>query len=192
MLLSAPKKYGRENGERKSDMVVYVEYVFIDNLVIDHLLISAAHLLTGKRRSNTRIIFAALFGAGAALLFPLAEEKSLLISIIYKAALALMLPVISTKFLSLREYFKFLGFFLFLSFAAGGAVIGAFSIFSLNPSSEISVGLMILPVYIAVKIISAFVKNLFKRKSIERLKYDCTVFYKGKEVTLPTSAKDSA
>ena len=51
-------------------MTVYIEYVLIDNFIIDYLLLKTSLALSGVMVKRARLFFCAFLGAGFALLLP--------------------------------------------------------------------------------------------------------------------------
>ena len=155
-------------------MTVYIEYVLIDNFVIDYFLLSAAFTITGKREKVLYRIIAAATGAIAALIYPLFSDMSVL-SIILKIATGLTVVFAAGRYSSIKEYYVNAAVFFALTFALGGAVIGVFSIFNLDYSSETSIAFMAIPAYTIVKTIKSIVKYFFIRAVEEKNCYDCEI-----------------
>ena len=146
-------------------MTVYIEYVLIDNFIIDFLLLKTTFLITGIFMPKLRLIICSVIGAVFALLYPLLVVNKLIV-IIIKAVFGLVLAFFAGKFKNIKEYVKFTAIFLGLTFFIGGAIIGVFSILGLNYSSEYSVGLMILPVYVCIVAVGRFIRVLYRKKDV--------------------------
>ncbi len=146
-------------------MTVYIEYVILDNFVIDYMLLKATFALINTRVKKGRLLFCAFLGAVVALIFPIIQVHTLILTVI-KIALGLLLPLIATKYKSAKRYYITAVLFITLTFATGGAIIGAFNIFGLSYSNELSVALMFLPVYAVIKAIVSAVKFIYRRKEV--------------------------
>lgn len=155
-------------------MTVYIEYVLIDNFVIDYFLISAAFTITGKRDKRIKRVLAAAAGAVFALIYPLAGELGAL-TVALKIVMGLTVVFAAAGYNSLKDYYVNAAVFFALTFAVGGAVIGAFSILGLDYSGETAIALMAVPVWLIVKAVKGFVKYLFTRAGEERNFYDCEI-----------------
>lgn len=149
-------------------MTVYVEYVFIDNFVIDLLLIYSAFKITGKDVSRVRLIVCSLLGATFALFYPLITENIFIVTAA-KILFGLFLTFCAAKFSCPKDYAAFTAVFLGLTFFVGGLIIGVFSLFGLDYSSEYSIGLMILPVYIALRAVKRLVTFFYRKKDLAGL-----------------------
>ena len=83
-------------------MIVYVEYVVIDNLLIDYLLLKTALTLSGIEFKKIRVFLVALFGTGFALVFPLIDLSAFLLAAV-KVGMGLLLILLSAKSLFPRS-----------------------------------------------------------------------------------------
>lgn len=149
-------------------MTVYVEYVFIDNFVIDLLLFKTTFKITGKTVSRARLIVCALLGAIFALFYPLITENIFIITAA-KILFGLFLTFCAAKFSSAKDYAAFTAVFMGLTFFVGGIIIGVFSLFGLDYSAEYSIGLMILPVYIALSAVKRLITFFYRKKDLTGL-----------------------
>lgn len=164
-------------------MTVYIEYVLIDNFVIDYFLLSAAFTITGKTDKIYKRIIAAAAGAVFALIFPLFSDFGAL-TVIFKIAAGLAVVFAAAKYKTVKEYYVNATVFFALSFATGGAVIGIFSLFNIDYSEETAIAFMTLPVYIIIKALKGTVKYLFTRAGEEKNFYDCEITFCGNTVKL--------
>ena len=150
---------------REGMMTVYIEYVIIDNFVIDYMLLKATFAITGSNCSKTWLFLCAIIGAGFALLIPLMNFNSILVTLI-KIVFGLLLVVIAGRYKSVKEYYINFLIFILLTFAVGGSVIGIYSMLGIDYSSEVSIAVMVLPVYVLIKIIVLVIKFIYKRKNV--------------------------
>ncbi|MBQ9734404.1 MAG: sigma-E processing peptidase SpoIIGA [Clostridia bacterium] len=151
-------------------MTVYIEYVLLDNLIIDYLLLKATFAITGKIVSRGRLFLCALLGAVVALLYPLLEV-SLIISTTVKILAGMLIVLIASNYRRAKEFYVCAVIFFTLTFLTGGAITGIFSILNLPPSSEISVALMFLPVYLVIRMVLSVVKYIYRKKHVAGLIY---------------------
>ena len=164
-------------------MQVYIEYVLIDNLVIDYLLLKTTLNITATRTGRFRLILATVLGALAALTYPLISSVAV-ISVLVKILVGLTMVVIAVKSKTFRPYYLNSLIFLCLTFLTGGAIIGAFTIFNIDYSAEISIALMFLPVYAVIKGISSVVKHVYRQKEVISLVYGVEITLNGRTVKL--------
>lgn len=159
-------------------MPVYIEYVFLDNFVLDLLLLKA---VSAARRENSRLfrqIIASLVGAAFAVAFPLFA-----ISPIIKTILKLLLgaAVVLICFGGSRTQRSFfLDFFLFLlcSFAFGGTMLGLMSLFDLSTLisfGEFSFGAVMLAGYALYRLTVKIIMRLFRASAKNAFAYPCAI-----------------
>ena len=144
----------------KKPMDVYVEYVFIDNFVIDYLILKLTSFIAGKEIKNLSIALCSFFGAVFALIFPLIGEN--FFAVPAKIAFGLLMVTAVGKFINFKDYLFTAGVFFGITFLTGGAIIGIFSLLKLDYSSEYAIGLAVIPVYILLKGAAEIFKR-FKR-----------------------------
>lgn len=155
-------------------MTVYIEYVILDNFVIDWILLKATLYLTGRTVKKGRLFICSFFGAIFALLTPLIYYN-LILSFLIKVLCAITILLLLRRYKSLKDLYKTFVVFFGLSVFAGGCVYALFSIFNLRANSEFSIAFMIIPVYISIKFcISLF--NYLKASKLERNYFvSCTI-----------------
>lgn len=164
-------------------MTVYIEYVIIDNLIIDYLLLKATFAVSGITSRRGRLFCCAFLGALIALIYPLIESQPI-ISIFIKVFSGLLIILLAAKYPTKRSYFINAAIFFAFTFLTGGAVIGVFNLFSLSYSNEISIALMILPVYLIIKSLTSVVKYIYRRKQIASFTYKVELTLGEKNVTV--------
>ncbi|MBO7344482.1 MAG: sigma-E processing peptidase SpoIIGA [Clostridia bacterium] len=164
-------------------MTVYVEYVLIDNLVIDYLLLKATFSLTAIKVGKGRLLFCAFFGAMVALLYPLLESHALL-SVLLKVLSGFFIVLLAHPFNSVRSYFINVAVFFAYTFITGGAITGVYSLLNIDYSTETSIAFMIIPVYLVIKGLRSVATYLYRRKDVACLTVECGVFFGGNEIKL--------
>ncbi len=164
-------------------MTVYIEYVLIDNLLIDYMLLKATFLITGNGYKKGRLLFCAFLGAGFALLFPLLKLPNALIFVL-KILSGILIVLLSAKFKNVRALYVNTAVFLALTFAIGGAIMGIYGMAGLGLTTEISVALVFLPAFILIRALSGVVKFIYRRKEVASLTVDCELVINGESVKL--------
>lgn len=142
-------------------MTVYVEYVLINNFIIDYVLLYLSQLLAKKHVKKTSTLIASFIGAIISLVYPLVE-KYFILSILLKICTGMLLVAVSAKFNGIKEYFSILALFFLLSISIGGALYGASIALKVPNDSEIFTAITFVPVLVigfAVKGIICGAKN---------------------------------
>ena len=161
-------------------MTVYVEYVLLDNFIIDYLLLKATYDTTGISVKKGWLFLCAFIGALIALVCPLISIKAL--STAVKVLCGFLLTLIAAPYKSKRSYFINTALFFAYTFLTGGAVFGIFAIFGLEYSAEISIAVMFLPVYILIKGVREIVIYIYRQKYVMNYTYDISLTLAGKTV----------
>ncbi len=171
-------------------MSVYIEYVIIDNLIIDYLLLMLAYRLANVKTNFYRLIFSSAVGTCFAVLMPLISIDKTYLTIV-KILVGFLLVLLGGKFLTIKKYlFSVLYFFIF-TFMMGGAIIGLFYLadidfekfYSFNYDSFIPVGITVLLVYIFSELLKKLILKIFKEKAINPFIRKCVIVLKNKRIT---------
>ena len=162
-------------------MTVYIEYVIIDNVVIDYLMLKATFALTGIRSSRGRLFLCSFFGAAVALIYPLIESVTA-ISVVLKILSGLLIVCLAAKYNTVKSYYINAVVFFCFTFLTGGAIIGVFSILSIPYSAELSVALMAIPAYFIIRAVSEVLKFVYRRKDVVKLTYKLDLTLLGRVV----------
>lgn len=103
-------------------MEVYIEYVIIDNFIIDYLLLRLALKYSKESAKRSRIVIAAVIGTIVAVIMPIVE-LSAAIKFFIKIALAFIMTRVCYKPQSITAYLKTFGLFLLFTLIFGGAAM---------------------------------------------------------------------
>ena len=167
-------------------MVVYVEYVFLDNFIIDIMLISLARQSFKLEVKKSRICLSALVGAVFAVVSPL-FSLPIALSFALKMPMGLAIVVCSGKFRSFKEYLKCFYLFLFFTFLLGGVVTAIFwgFGFSFDPinyahGGEIPLFIILIIVFLVYLFAKKIVKEIYKRKVVTNFLVKCKIESGGK------------
>ncbi|MFU1792803.1 sigma-E processing peptidase SpoIIGA [Paenibacillus azoreducens] len=104
-------------------MVVYIDLIFITNLLIDGALLWLTAWMRKQRLRWWRLAVAAMVGALYVVMMFL-PELSFMYTFIIKFALSLLMLWIAFGFGSLQNYIRNMGAFYIINFAAAGGIIG--------------------------------------------------------------------
>ncbi len=163
-------------------MTVYIEYAFLQNFLLDGVLLFLAFFALKIPLSWGRLLLSASVGGVASLAFPLLQMATPL-SIIFKIAVGLLLPLLAFSKLSTKkqwgQYLWAAGFFLGLTFLFGGALTGVMQTLSLSalPFYAVLIGFLFLTFFALL-----LVQKWYEQKSLHALLYDCVILANGKKV----------
>lgn len=162
-------------------MTVYIEYVIIDNFIIDYALLKVALTLNGVEKVKWRLFACAFLGAGLSLVFPLIDFMPLL-SVAIKVLSGVLLVMLSSKFNSVKQGYKTALTFLLLTFAIGGGIVAIFTAFNLDYGAEISIALMFLPAIILLRFAISVIKSLVRKRESVGLEKECEIILTNGEI----------
>ncbi|MBO5851796.1 MAG: sigma-E processing peptidase SpoIIGA [Clostridia bacterium] len=169
-------------------MEVYVEYVIIDNLIIDFLLLKLSTKTVQVRSSLIRLLLSSVIGTVVAVIMPLFTLNNVL-QVMVKLLLSITMCLISAKTDSLKKHIVNFLFFVFYTFLLGGAIIALFYFagvdynlyFTLNYNSFMPIGITVLIVYIFYILLTKLIKRALAVKNIYPFFRKCAVVINGKK-----------
>lgn len=146
-------------------MVLYIEYVLLDNLVIDYFLIRLLGRTFKDNYRKLRILLSLFIGVMGAVFLPYVIGN-VFISIIYRLLIAVVMILVLKVFSSIKSVISrtlcFMGYTALIS----GLIIGVLSVFNipytisgvLLYSMELPMGLMVLILAIVIYVIDRIIK----------------------------------
>ncbi len=169
-------------------MVVYVEYAFLENFLVDFALLYLALLVARCKIGKIRLICAACVGACEAIVFPL---FSLPVALAYLVKLVggVILVLIAVSGGRAKTYAVASLAFFFFTFAFGGLLTAAYSFFD-APYVEgngyliegAPVGLILGGVGVFFIVCAWLVKAGYKFVKLQQKTVDCTLVHGGRQV----------
>lgn len=170
-------------------MEVYIEYVIVDNLIIDWLLLKVSMKCARVKTSVMRLMLSSALGTAVAVIMPL-FTIDFIYTVIIKILLGALMVIVGGRYVDYSQAVKSYGFFILFTALGGGTVIAVFNFagidytvyFSLNYQSFIPIGITILIVYILTKISSKFVSDLLKSRDIRPFIRRCEIIVGEKKI----------
>lgn len=160
-------------------MTVYIEYAFLENFLLDGVLLSLALVAAKAPLRWWRLVLSASLGGVFAVVFPLLRLPAFLLTLL-KISVGFLLCLlafgrIKTKKDGSRYAFTSLFFFLF-TFSFGGAITGVFD--RVSPVALL-IGFAVL------SLISLFlIGKLYAKRALNGFLYDCRILYKQRSVAV--------
>ena len=159
-------------------MLVYVEYAFFYNFLIDGVLLRLALWAVRRKKCWLNVLFAACLGGAVALLFPFLTLPPIL-SFLLKIAVGCLLCLLAFGRVKNKKqwgmYALSCTFFFVFTFAFGGAIVG---IFGENPKKTI----VILSVAALGALSLALIEKMYEKRAISQHVYDCVLQNKDKSL----------
>ncbi|WP_187355393.1 sigma-E processing peptidase SpoIIGA ['Paenibacillus yunnanensis' Narsing Rao et al. 2020] len=120
-------------------LVVYIDLIFLANLLIDGVLIWLSGWLVKLKVPWWRLVLSALAGALYVVMM-FVPELSFLYTFLIKFGLSVIMLLIAFGYRSLQSYLRVLGAFYIINFAAAGGIVGIH--YLLQSSSDIWDGIL--------------------------------------------------
>ncbi len=162
-------------------MQVYIEYVILDNLIMDYVLIKETAKILRVKCKKSRIAVSALIGTLGAVIFPLIKIKSEYLFLL-KILLGALICFIARNHGKISRFIKFFNVFLLLTFSIGGGVLGVMYLIGIDLKSYgntlsgvLPIGITVLIGYLTAIIIKRGVNNTIGDIMTTRFKYDCII-----------------
>lgn len=170
-------------------MEVYIEYVVIDNLIINCILLYLTALTLKIRTSKLRIFLSSLVGTVVAVLVPLFTLENGYLLVI-KLVLLITMVLILGEFSTVKHFILSCLTLLFFTFLLGGVIIACFYLsgvdysvyFSLNYDSFMPVGISVFIVVVTAKIIIKAVNYLVKERDLTPFTRRCAIVVNKKKI----------
>lgn len=152
-------------------MTVYIEYVIINNVIIDYLMLKATFLLTGNPLHKRRLFLCAFLGGVIALVYPAIETIQIILTLL-KIMAGLLIVLLAGEYKSAKSFYINAVIFFFYTFLTGGVIIGVFNLLGIERQTEFIVASIVFPVYLVLRVCAEVVQYFYKRKNVQSLIYD--------------------
>ncbi|MBO7149701.1 MAG: sigma-E processing peptidase SpoIIGA [Clostridia bacterium] len=151
-------------------MTVYIEYVIINNVIIDYLMLKATFLLTGNPLHKRRLFLCAFLGGVTALVYPTLEINQVILTLV-KIMAGLLIVLLASEYKSVKSFYVNAVIFFFYTFLTGGVIIGVFNLLGIEYQTELIVASIVIPVYLVLKVLAKVKDYFFRRKTVESFLY---------------------
>lgn len=166
-------------------MVVYIEYIFLDNIAIN-IFILYTTLLVQRMKPNWLAIFGSgSIGAIFSCLYPFLSFYNYIV----KVLLGIIMIVILKKYKTIKSFFSTLITFYFITFSLAGIVlmISSFNIINLENYYgivQLFPFCIISSCTILIILIKLCIKDFYKNRNLQKLLYDVLIETNGKKIKL--------
>ena len=168
-------------------MKVYVEYVLIDNFVLDYLLLKLTFIAKKGVLKKHGLLVGALFGSFTAILLPLVNLPNILLLAI-KIFSGIGILLCAARFKNILQLLKFFNVFCLLTFSFGGAIFAIFSLIGVDYSILYSsgevfpIGVILVLAVIVYKLLFSFFCSLYQNKLIYPFVRRCEILHNGHKI----------
>ncbi len=170
-------------------MKVYIEYVIIDNFMLDYLLLKLT--FTAKKCTLIKhgLLFGAFVGSIFAVIMPLINLPEIVLFFI-KILSGVIMLLCTAKFKNFSSFFSAFNLLLILTFAFGGAIYAFFTFINVNYSiifntSEVfPLGLVLGLSMVVYKALYKFFCKFYHNKLIYPFVRECKIIHKGRSICI--------
>lgn len=163
-------------------MEIYIEYVLIDNIVINFLLFLFTKKLLKLDIKIFNIFLCSLLGACFSLLMPYLVFHNILL-FLFKLFIGVLLVSLLKKYRNIKEFFVTMLTFITSTFLFGGLIYFALNVINAKTTSsglliyeyQIPMGLIILIIYLYAYFMFQLISNFYKRKLTNKYLFNVTV-----------------
>ena len=103
-------------------MIIYVDIVFVENIIMNYLILKGIDIIKRRKTNKIRIICSSIIGAFASVLVYI-YTFSLLKNILFKIVLSISMVIVAYKHKTIKEMCKDFLLFYAISFIIGGCCI---------------------------------------------------------------------
>ncbi len=162
-------------------MTVYIEDVLFENFLVTYLVLCMVYAILGNKPQKIRHIFSSVIGAGVALLYPLINISSLLLTLL-KCGIGYVICLVAYKG-SLKKQLLFYVLFLFITAVYGGInLMISYSIYGNFDTGKLPTLAIISILAIVTYLLNQCKKTLYKKKNVQNFVYDVVIKNDGKIV----------
>lgn len=161
-------------------MTIYLDYIFIENFIIDYILLKETSHITRKNISNKKTILAAII-ASFYVVVMMYVKIQVLNYVFCKMLLVIVMVYIAFKPKQIREYLKITIFFFLISAINIGTLIVITNLFNLQQTNYLLKLIIYISSFILSKIFASYMWEVYKREiKNDDLIYDVKLELNGK------------
>lgn len=171
-------------------MEVYIEYVMLDNLVINWLIMVSTLLLMKKKPIKKRLLLADLVATCTSIIMPWITLQTWAM-FGYKMVIGAVLVSIFSTYRTPKEYCMTFFMFFTMTFVFGGLCYGIIAMLQLDTSMsgilvwgfELPMSIFFIAVVLYGWLTIKIIKYCKKREPIDKMYYDLILYQNGKKVS---------
>lgn len=134
-------------------MELYIEYVIIDNLILDFLILKTLTSFFKIKIKKLNFVLYIVLGCVFALILPYVWNN-LLLGFLYKILVSIVLVMILRKFNTFKEFVKYYATFILLTFAYAGFMYGILNLLGLKNQTTLCIYSFEFPMSVLLIIVS--------------------------------------
>ena len=172
-------------------MVLYIEYVILNNFIVDYLLITLLKMTKGENYRIVNQFFAICIALCVSLVFPYLYRFECVLMVLKTLSLALMILPLK-RYKNIKEFILTYFIILAYTFLIGGVIMGLINLLNIKytisgfiiNNFEFPSGVFIVIVATTLYLIIATIKYVFDYKKIEKNFYDISLSFLNKNYSI--------
>ena len=112
-------------------MSVYIEYVLIDNIVMDYIILRLIELTVGIKFNRLNKVFVCIIGSLFALFMPIILDYKIIL-LLYKILSSIIMVLCIKKYKKLKSFFVYYLMFFAYTFFVGGVCLGVIQLLGIE------------------------------------------------------------
>lgn len=113
------------------NMSVYIEYVLIDNIVMDYIILRLIELTVGIKFNRLNKVFVCIIGSLFALFMPIILDYKIIL-LLYKILSSIIMVLCIKKYKKLKSFFVYYLMFFAYTFFVGGVCLGVIQLLGIE------------------------------------------------------------
>lgn len=164
-------------------MIVYIEYVLLNNFLVTLMLLVSTNILLKQKSNKLRVILACLLGAGMAIVYPICNLSGIVL-LLLKTMVGFLISATAFKNCGLKKLFVNFVIFMFLTALYGGinlmiyfAVYGDFS-----QSKTLPLPIILFSIFTITYFVKQISMHIYNKKKIAEFIYEIELVNNNKKV----------
>ncbi len=159
----------------RSNMIVYIEDVLIENFLVTYLIISMSYLIISQKPKLARHILASLLGACIALVYPLLSLNTPLLTLL-KICFGFVISLVAYSGKTKKQLLFYLIFMFTTAIYGGINLMISFCIYGdFSTQQKLPTILIVFVLLIVTYLIKQCERVIYKRKKISNFIYDVVI-----------------
>lgn len=170
-------------------MQLYIEYVLLDNIVIDYILIRLIEKTTGEYVALRNKIFDPVLGAVLAIFLPFVSKIKGL-CFLYKMISSIIVVLCIRRYKNIKKFITYYLLFITYTFLIGGAILWLIQILNIEYSMsglfmykfEFPLGIFAIIVLILIKLLYKSIELIKSKLASSNYMYTVAIYDGGKKI----------
>lgn len=170
-------------------MEIYIEYVLVDNMVMNYLIVKLINITTGRKRLTKTHWLTCVIGTIFAIFLPFLYFNKLLL-FGYKIVVSIILVLLIKRYKKVKSFITYYLMFITYTFLLGGLCYGIINVLGIDYNAngliiyslDFPMGVLLIVLYLFIKILFASINLIKNRLNSLSWYYDAVLVDRDKRV----------